>query len=75
MQNSIALNLTYEVFEIPRESMTPEHIFKAISMLQRELYNTTPEHMTRIIYERLHQDLEENTSLQYNDELPDDLPF
>jgi len=44
-------------------------------MLQRELYNITPEHMTRIIYERLHQDLEETTSLQYNDELPDDLPF
>ena len=75
MQNSIALNLTYEGFSIPQESMTPEHLFQAISMLQRELYSTTPEHLTRIIYERLHQDLEETTSLQYNDELPDDLPF
>jgi len=75
MQNSIALNLTYEAFSIPQESMTPEHLFRAITMLQRELYNITPEHMTRIIYERLHQDLEETTSLQYNDELPDDLPF
>jgi len=75
MQNSIELNLTSEAFSIPSESMKPEHIFMAITMLQRELYSTTPEHMTRIIYERLHQDLEETTSLQYNDELPDDLPF
>ena len=75
MQNSIALNLTSEGFSIPSESMTPEHIFQAITMLQRELYSTTPEHMTRIIYERLHQDLEETTSLQYDHEIPDDLPF
>ena len=75
MQNSIELNLTYEGFSIPKESMTPEHLFQAISMLQRELYSTTPEHMTKIIYDRLHQDLEETTSLQYDHEIPDGLPF
>ena len=75
MQNSIELHLTNEGFSIPKESMTTEHIFTAITMLQRELYGSCPDHMTRIIYERLHQDLEETTSLVYNDELPDDLPF
>ena len=75
MQNSIELHLTNEGFSIPKESMTPEHIFTAITMLHRELYGSCPDHMTRIIYERLHQDLEEITSLVYNEELPDDLPF
>tara|TARA_R110000772_G_scaffold49229_1_gene113352 strand:+ start:777 stop:1001 length:225 start_codon:yes stop_codon:yes gene_type:complete len=74
VQNSIELNLTKEGFSIPKESMTPEHIFNAIAMLQRELYNTTPDHMARIIYERLHQDLE-TTTLIYEQEIPDDLPF
>ena len=74
MQNSIELNLTYEGFSIPKESMTPEHLFHAISMLQRELYGSCPDHMTRIIYERLHQDLETSTEI-YEQEIPDDLPF
>ena len=75
MQNSIQLHLTNEGFSIPKESMTPEHIFKAITMLQRELYGSCPDHMTRIIYERLNQDLEETTSLIYERDVPDDLPF
>jgi hypothetical protein len=75
MQNSIVLNLSTEGFSIPKESMTPEHIFTAITMLQRELYDSCPEHMARIIYERLHQDLEETTSLQYPFQEIDDLPF
>ena len=74
MQNSIVLNLRTQGFSIPKESMTPEHIIKAISMLTEELFESIPDHMHQIAYERLIDDLDSTCRERYLYS-EDDLPF